>query len=571
MFVLQDCSICFEDYDAERQPHSIPCGHVFCQPCLESLVSTSPQCPNCRVSYASASIRKVICTLQDEQPTGSAAQDSEAEGLMWQAIQSAIESPEDLKQRKSVVHNNPHDALLASGMSKNVLTALAIMGLLVQVEEKNGSLKDKLNTAWAVEESLRDHISHLEAKLSMAGTNTCPSSEHFKLLLADVHKLQSVVEVINKNTSDFARQLSARPEPPVPQARPTEIPERRTPAPIPPPAPVPVPEPAPTPMLKKQPSRPGILRKSLTQDTSNSVVNSPVESPITSRASLGTGNPPRQDPFGPTHHRYPSTPTPTRQLMSPPMTPSVLPEQLDGPSLFGQMPQASRWKSAVPPPSYSGPGITSTEQASRWKSAVPPPSYSGPGTTSTEQASPPITKHSSMASASIPQRTHMAHLSMPTPSVPLNATNPTFVQHRPPNSSMASAPIPQRTHMAHLSMPTPSVPLNATNPTFVQHRPPPTPTPTQPSSSHSIRNTPLPTTPIPAPAPTPTPRPQAPPRTLTAIFDFMGKSTTEISLRNGQKLYLLPESDTNQDWIWCRDENGKTGYVPKSYVKVDSA
>ncbi|CAE6451083.1 unnamed protein product [Rhizoctonia solani] len=427
---------------------------------------------------------------------------------MWQAIQSAIESPEDLKQRKSVVHNNPHDALLASGMSKNVLTALAIMGLLVQVEEKNGSLKDKLNTAWAVEESLRDHISHLEAKLSMAGTNTCPSSEHFKLLLADVHKLQSVVEVINKNTSDFARQLSARPEPPVPQARPTEIPERRTPAPIPPPAPVPVPEPAPTPMLKKQPSRPGILRKSLTQDTSNSVVNSPVESPITSRASLGTGNPPRQDPFGPTHHRYPSTPTPTRQLMSPPMTPSVLPEQLDGPSLFGQMPQASRWKSAVPPPSYSG-----------------------PGTTSTEQASPPITKHSSMASASIPQRTHMAHLSMPTPSVPLNATNPTFVQHRPP----------------------------------------PTPTPTQPSSSHSIRNTPLPTTPIPAPAPTPTPRPQAPPRTLTAIFDFMGKSTTEISLRNGQKLYLLPESDTNQDWIWCRDENGKTGYVPKSYVKVDSA
>ncbi|KAH7329752.1 hypothetical protein B0J17DRAFT_679547 [Rhizoctonia solani] len=338
MFVLQECSICFEDYDAERQPHSIPCGHVFCQPCLESLISTSPHCPNCRVSYASASIRKVICTLQEQESSG---QESEAEGLMWQAIQSAIESPEDLKQRKSVVHNNPHDALLAAGMSKNVLTALAMMELLVQAEEKNGSLKDRLNTSWAVEESLRDHISHLEAKLSIAGTSTCASSEHFKLLLADFHKLQSVVEVINKNTSEFARQLNARSEPSTPRARPTEIPERRTPAPVPPSAPIPAPEPVPTPILKKQPSRPGILRKSPPQDTDNSVVNSPVESPMVSRASLGTGNAPRQDPFGPTHHRYPSTPTPTRQLMSPPMTPSVLPEPLDGPSLFGQMPQVS--------------------------------------------------------------------------------------------------------------------------------------------------------------------------------------------------------------------------------------
>ncbi|CAE6437339.1 unnamed protein product [Rhizoctonia solani] len=503
MYVLQECSICFEDYDADRQPHSIPCGHVFCQSCLESLVSTSPQCPNCRVSYASASIRKVICNLQDQDSTRqSAAQESEAEALMWQAIQSALESPQDLTQRKSIVQNNPDDALLATGMNKNVLTSLALMRFLVQVEEKNSSLKDKLNTSWAVEESLRDQISRLEAKLSLAGTNTCPSSEHFKILLADVHKLQSAVDAINKNTSEVARHLTAKSEPPAPQARPTEVPERRPP--VPPHAPIPVSEPPIPPAVKNQPSRPGILRKSPPQDTNNSMANSPVESPITSRISLGVGNPPRQDALGPTHHRYPSTPTPTRQLMSPPMTPAVLPEPLDGPPLFGHTSQINRWQSVGPPPNNAI-GGRSTEQASY-------------------PQSPPMTRHLSLAAVQPSNKIQLAHLSMPTPPISTNPMNP-----------------------------------------FVHPRPAPTPTPTQPTSFHS--RAPLPATPTPAPAP----KPQSRPRTLTAVFDFAANSSTELSLRNGQKLHLLPESDTNKEWIWCRDENGKTGYAPKSYVTVDGA
>ncbi|KAG8688782.1 hypothetical protein FRC11_004776, partial [Ceratobasidium sp. 423] len=512
MFVLQDCPICFEDFDAERQPHSIPCGtsqfhylgppeltpligHVFCQPCLESLVSSSPQCPNCRVSYSSASIRKVICTLQEQESGGqaNAAQEPEAETLMWQAIQSAIETPQDLKQRKSVVQNNPEDAMLAAGMPKNVLTALALMRFLVQVEEKNSSLKDKLNTSWAVEESLRYQVLRLEAKLSLAGTNTCSSSEHFKLLLDDVRQLQSAVEVINKNTSETARHLSAKSEPPTPRERPVETPERRPP----PPAPVPVPEPAPTPILGKQGSRPGILRKSPPQDPSSSAVTSPVGSPTASRISLGLGNPPRQEPLGPAHHRYPSTPTPARQLMSPPMTPAVLPEPLDGSPLFGQTAHLNRWKTVSLQANNTGHGSTSTEQVSH-------------------PQSPPMVRH----------------------------------------LSMTVAPALPRTQMGHLSMPIPSIPLNPTNSNFVQPRPAPTPTPTQPPP-YQRANAPLPV--ISSPAPAPTPKPQSRLQTLTAVFDFSANSSTELSLKNGQKLYLLPESDTNKEWIWCRDGSGKTG------------
>ncbi|CAE6461536.1 unnamed protein product [Rhizoctonia solani] len=504
MFVLQECSICFEDYDAERQPHSIPCGHVFCQPCLESLVSTSPQCPNCRVSYASVSIRKVICTFQDRESGSqtSVAQEPEAEALMWQAMQSAIESPNDSKQRKSIAQNNPESALLAAGMPKNILTALNMMRLLVEVEENNGTLKDKLNTSWAVEESLRDQISRLETKLSLPQESNCTSSEHFKLLLADVHRLHAVVEIINKNTSEVAHHLTTRSQVTSPHQRPIEGPDRKYHAPIPPPTPVPVPEPAPAPVFKKQPPRPGILRKSPPQDTNNSTMTSPVESPTSSRTSLGIGNPVGQEPWGQIHHRYPSTPTPTKQLMSPPMTPAVLPEPLDGSPLFGQSSHASRWKAAN----------------SR--------SNTFSGDPSNEQVSHPQTHAISR------------HLSIPSP------------------------PTPNKPHTGHLSMPTPSVLHNAANLNFTQPRPTPPSTLAQPSSG---KDTSTPTTPNPAPTPKPQPRP----RTLTALFDFSGSSSTELTLRNGQKLHLLPESDTNKEWIWCRDENGKTGYAPKSYVVVD--
>lgn len=140
--------------------------------------------------------------------------------------------------------------------------------------------------------------------------------------MQEVHKLQSVAEVINKNTSEVAQRLNAKPEPPAPQVRPAEVTERKAQAPILPPAS----ERGSAP--NNPPTRPGILRKPPPQDTNNSMTNSPVEP----RVSLGVGNP---VPLGPTHHRYSSTPTPSRQPMSPPMTPSVLPGSLGGTPLFG--------------------------------------------------------------------------------------------------------------------------------------------------------------------------------------------------------------------------------------------
>lgn len=136
MFVLQDCSICFEDYDALRLPHSITCGthhlissvvmvldpivfpgHVFCRPCLDSLVDSSPNCPNCRASIGRKSIRKVVCTQQDA-PTLDASTLPEAEMIMWQTIESAVESVDGYEQRKLLVRDNTKLAVRDAGFSK---------------------------------------------------------------------------------------------------------------------------------------------------------------------------------------------------------------------------------------------------------------------------------------------------------------------------------------------------------------------------------------------------------------------------------------------------------------------
>jgi len=52
------CDVCLEGYSSDnRQPHAIPCGHVFCKTCLEALLHTA--CPLCRSRFHPADIRRL--------------------------------------------------------------------------------------------------------------------------------------------------------------------------------------------------------------------------------------------------------------------------------------------------------------------------------------------------------------------------------------------------------------------------------------------------------------------------------------------------------------------------------
>ncbi|KAF9562066.1 hypothetical protein CPC08DRAFT_634605 [Agrocybe pediades] len=58
------CDVCAEEYGPNRQPHAIPCGHVFCASCIETIVEKSmprlaPVCPFCREQFTSDSARLI--------------------------------------------------------------------------------------------------------------------------------------------------------------------------------------------------------------------------------------------------------------------------------------------------------------------------------------------------------------------------------------------------------------------------------------------------------------------------------------------------------------------------------
>ncbi|KAF8601652.1 hypothetical protein BDV93DRAFT_585099 [Ceratobasidium sp. AG-I] len=161
-------------------------GHVFCRPCLESLVTSAPSCPNCRALFGRKSIRKVVCTLQDP-PTLDASTLSEAEMMMWQTIESAVESLDEHEQRRSLIRDNSKEAVRETGFSRNLLVALDVMRLLVQVESTNRSL----GAARAVEESLRDRISFYEAQVSGTKATVSSNIQDIQKVLSNLRQLES--------------------------------------------------------------------------------------------------------------------------------------------------------------------------------------------------------------------------------------------------------------------------------------------------------------------------------------------------------------------------------------------
>ncbi|KAG8697766.1 hypothetical protein FRC08_006336 [Ceratobasidium sp. 394] len=348
MFVLQECSICFEDFDNERNPHSIPCGHVFCRPCLESLAST-PSCPNCRTSYTPDSIRKVVCTHQDQNESStSGPTESEAETLMWQAIKSAVETPNEYEQRKSLVTHNSSDSVREAGMSANLIVALEVLRMLVKTEQRNHSLKDKVDTARAVEESLCDRISILEAQLSAKTGETSASSHDLQLLLAQVRALQSSVQLIKTDTSTIVRHLNTEPPTPVQPLSALQpvspIQARNLPQPS-----TPITSDAAPDQIRRASTtgRPFILRKPSSQTSNNSPPTpslragpSPnVDQPPQYVREPAQSQSPQQECFLP-HARTPSMMgSRSGQLMSPPVTPAAQANR----SLFAQNSPMPRW------------------------------------------------------------------------------------------------------------------------------------------------------------------------------------------------------------------------------------
>ena len=64
------CSICMEQYRLGINPPMTcsPCGHVFCDPCLQIWKRQSNSCPNCRGRIQTVTLNRGMMEILESTP-----------------------------------------------------------------------------------------------------------------------------------------------------------------------------------------------------------------------------------------------------------------------------------------------------------------------------------------------------------------------------------------------------------------------------------------------------------------------------------------------------------------------
>ncbi|KAG0702639.1 hypothetical protein DFH29DRAFT_770166, partial [Suillus ampliporus] len=213
------CDVCMEGYAAGgNSPHSISCGHVFCQKCLDHLLRHI--CPLCRTRFSPQDVRRLHIDMQsptittasieevpeNPEPSSSPPPDDEArtlqndiarvvkEGAKLPELRRVIEKCRAYYKSQSADQQNPVkvSALLLWNLAESqrhlaemrkdktaevertceVKIALEevrsrltteLVDAQVKYEELQRIRQDEKDTALAVEKSLREHYDELNA------------------------------------------------------------------------------------------------------------------------------------------------------------------------------------------------------------------------------------------------------------------------------------------------------------------------------------------------------------------------------------------------------------------------
>lgn len=60
----------------------------------------------------------------------------------------------------------------------------------------------------------------------------------------------------------------------------------------------------------------------------------------------------------------------------------------------------------------------------------------------------------------------------------------------------------------------------------------------------------------------------APKEKLIVLFDYEGRDTSDLPIRKGEILTLIYRLDDDPNWLVARNEAGRKGEVPSSYVEA---
>ncbi|QRV83819.1 Zinc finger, C3HC4 type (RING finger) protein [Ceratobasidium sp. AG-Ba] len=179
MYVLHECSICFQEYDSERSPHTIPCGHVFCGECLYTSLDYNEQCPLCRSPCLSVEVCKIVCEQQDTPSTAPRSEEPEDEQVAWKALLDAAQTECDYDQRRALLKHDIEPSLRETDTPPNLMAASNLLKMLLKAEKRNQMLQSKLEAARTTEQELRNQVQDLQVETTRRGrNNTRHSSRH---------------------------------------------------------------------------------------------------------------------------------------------------------------------------------------------------------------------------------------------------------------------------------------------------------------------------------------------------------------------------------------------------------
>ncbi|KAH7926582.1 hypothetical protein BV22DRAFT_1104217 [Leucogyrophana mollusca] len=173
------CDVCLEGYSSgAHAPHSITCGHVFCQRCLDHL--TRHTCPLCRTRFTPQDIRKLhvdrgqtprvlASSVPDEEedpepPSSTSATDAEAKRLQDNITRVVREGAKETELRKVIDECRSWYKTQPADQYGSLRVSCLLLYHLTESQRKLAIETDKVREALKVCEELRNKMStELEA------------------------------------------------------------------------------------------------------------------------------------------------------------------------------------------------------------------------------------------------------------------------------------------------------------------------------------------------------------------------------------------------------------------------
>ncbi|KAL0958972.1 hypothetical protein HGRIS_014284 [Hohenbuehelia grisea] len=211
------CDVCLEAYSwdsVEQSPHAIPCGHIFCKTCLQSV--TPSICPLCRKAFLPERAKKLHVDRPETVDDESITPEREIELLQQLSLKWNEVIPEDelgalTTEIDAYLEERPPDSSLPLRKARDGLTQF------LALKEKRQRDRERFHRLEHVFKSAIDRANADQATFKVVEENLLSKVEDLTQYESD---LKSEIEQLRGELAKY--QYTTNPLPPPPQPVPLD-------------------------------------------------------------------------------------------------------------------------------------------------------------------------------------------------------------------------------------------------------------------------------------------------------------------------------------------------------------